>query len=96
MPRHFYNCIKIGHFASRCPTREPKVKRRPYKSEFPKECLYLSDDEIEIKDINFMDSDDEDEFGFFIIKEEKLHILHIEKNKIDWIIDSGCFLEREI
>ena len=58
-------------FSFRCPMRESKDKpRKPYRSMIPKECLYVRDENIELKYINFLYSDDEDEIGFYSIKEE--------------------------
>ena len=54
-----------------------KVKPRPYKSKFPKKCLYVSDDEIEVKEINFEDSNNEDAIGIIAIKDESF----VKENK---------------
>lgn len=82
-----WHCKEFGHFSYQCPKRERKVKpKKPYKSKITKDCFFVDeDDEFDFKDINFLDSDDEDEIVFVAIKEEspvkeeKRLVSHVEK-----------------
>lgn len=63
--------------------------RKPYKSKIPKDYFYASDDDFDFKEINFLESDHEDEKWFVSIKEEihvkeeKSFVSHVEKKKYD-------------
>jgi hypothetical protein len=62
LPLNFFSCNRIGHFASRRPTRIPKYKHR-YKKRDTK--VYNVSDGVSDE------SNEEDEIGFVAIKEEE-------------------------
>src|SRR5271156_4279602 len=70
LPFKYFTCNKVGHFASKCPTRVKKF-RSDYKPKYTKECYHAEDGVTD-------DDSGEDEIGFFAIKDNEKMIDKIE------------------
>ena len=84
-----WTCNEYGHYASKFPKREKKLKGRFRR---PRNFLYANEEEDESDQ-----SISEDELGFMAIKEDDLDMeirkesaLISQVERKDWIIDSGC------
>ena len=64
----FWTCNEYGHYASKCPKREKKYKKR-FRSRRPRNCLYVNEEEEEDESNQ---SRSEDELGIVAIKEDDL------------------------
>lgn len=86
LPFKCFSCNKIGHFASKCPTRVKKFKN-DYKPKYAKECYYARDGVSDEESV-------EEEIGFISLEDEKnsqeLALISQANIRVDWIIDSSC------